>query len=155
MGIREEVVLDRRSDPEGELLIPKARCQCRPSQAHPDVVPNTPDDPGIQGVVAPHVRERRVRKLERVFPVVGVDPDVDLPEICRPVGREGSAQRRGVFAFLRFDPRVQARAEDPEVPRVVLWLRIPELTAGRPAALRHLELLSERCLSGIPNQSEP
>ena len=135
---------------------PKVGADGRAPEADADVLADALDEAGVERRAASRVREGRVGELEGVLPVVGEEADPHPPQVGVPVGRDGPAERARRLPFLRVEEHVEPGAEDPEVPGVVLRLRVRH--AAHPerirAAGRYRELLSERRPGGIAHQAE-
>ena len=127
-----------------------------PPKPMPTCSPYALDEAGVERRAAPDVGEGRVGELEGVFPVVREEADPHLPHLGVAVGRDRPAHRLPGLAFFRVEEHVQPRAEDPEVPGIVVRLGVRHATRAQRTrgAGGHLEILPQRRLGGVPYEAE-
>ena len=119
--VAKQVVLERRRDPDPEVLVSEAGVLDAGLRPRRPVVTQAPDSQRLELVFPFDALDRgRVVDLEVLPVVLPIHRQLYLELLCDPVGGEAPFQRELVLSVLTLDGGLHARPKDPEVPRVVL-----------------------------------
>ncbi len=119
LRVREDVVLERGGEPDGQVLIEERGTGQRRAGAGRPVTGQAPHQQGPAAVLPPRAGDRHgVAQLEVALGQAARDHEVEFPVFGRPVGGDVAAERERIGRPLATGRSAEADAEDPQIPRV-------------------------------------